>query len=239
MYKVELPNFEGPLDLLLFFIKRDELDIYDIPIARITSEFLDYVRLMELLDLELAGEFLVMASMLMQIKVRMLLPREERGENEEAEEEDPRSELVRRLLEYKRYKESAEQLAKRAEVERYAYYRQFFKADAVSTDDEEDLLSNVTLFDLIAAFKRAMERAPREAPKHRIEFEPVTIEEQADFIMGELQEKKQISFFTATNALHIGAVIVTFLAILELMRAGRLAIRQSAAFEDILLYRPD
>lgn len=108
-YVVSLPNFEGPLDLLLFFIKRDELDIYDIPIAQITEEFLVYTHALQMLDLEQAGEFIVMAATLMQIKAKMLLPKPERVSDEE-EEEDPRAELVRRLLEYKQYKEIAEQL---------------------------------------------------------------------------------------------------------------------------------
>ena len=111
-YVVSLSNFEGPLDLLLFFIKRDELDIYDIPIARITEEFLLYTQALQMLDLEQAGEFIVMAATLMQIKAKMLLPKPERGP-EEDDEEDPRAELVRRLLEYRQYKEIAEGLKDR------------------------------------------------------------------------------------------------------------------------------
>ena len=110
MYRVQLNNFEGPLDLLLFFIKRDELDIYDIPISYITEQFLDYITLMEELDLDVASEFVLMASMLMSIKAKMMLPREE-SEEDEIDETDPRYELVQRLLEYKRYKEMAEKMA--------------------------------------------------------------------------------------------------------------------------------
>src|SRR4030066_327547 len=109
MYRVKLTEFEGPLDLLLFFIKRDELDIYDIPISKITQEFLEYLHLMTTLDLEVAGDFIVMAATLMQIKVRMLLPREI---GPDGEEEDPRAELVRRLIEYKRYKEMSQEFSK-------------------------------------------------------------------------------------------------------------------------------
>ncbi|MFM8179210.1 MAG: segregation and condensation protein A, partial [Candidatus Kapaibacterium sp.] len=123
-YTVKLPNFEGPLDLLLFFIKRDELDIYDIPIGKITREFLEYIRLMQLFDLELAGEFLVMASSLMQIKVRMLLPKEVDEKGEEVPGDDPRAELVQQLLQYSQYKEVSREFSEREEAQRYVYYRQ-------------------------------------------------------------------------------------------------------------------
>ena len=133
MYSIKLDNFEGPLDLLMFFIKRDELDIYDIPIASITQEFLEYVRIMELLDLELAGEFVVMAATLLGIKAQMLLPRETAvgPDGVEVELEDPRSELVQKLLEYKRYKEVADQLSTQADEQRYVLYRQVFEAEEI------------------------------------------------------------------------------------------------------------
>ncbi len=130
MYTIRLTNFEGPLDLLLFFIKRDELNIYDIPISRITKDFLDYTRLIQLFDLELAGDFLVMASTLVQIKTLMLLPSSETINPETGEEEDPRALLIERLLAYKQFKEAASELAVRAEEQKYVYYRQFFDGDA-------------------------------------------------------------------------------------------------------------
>jgi segregation and condensation protein A len=122
VYRVQLNNFEGPLDLLLFFIKRDELDIYDIPISYITNQYLEYVNLMEELDLDVASEFILMASMLMSIKAKMMLPREE-DENEEIDETDPRYELVQKLLEYKRYKEMAIKMADIDEETRKRYKR--------------------------------------------------------------------------------------------------------------------
>ena len=128
MYRVKLTDFEGPLDLLLFFIKRDELDITDIPIAQITKEYLDSLQLMASLDLEVAGEFIVMAATLMQIKVRMLLPRDESAEAEE----DPRAELVRRLIEYKRFKEMSRSMSTMEEQQRKVYFREFFHADTAS-----------------------------------------------------------------------------------------------------------
>src|SRR3990172_9158651 len=138
MYTIKLTDFEGPLDLLLFFIKRDELDIYDIPIAKITKEFLDYVHFMESLDLEVAGEFLVMTAELMQVKVRMLLP----PEPGEEEEQDPRANLVKRLVEYKRFKEVAVGMTKREEERRKVYSRGYFEADEriMMEDEDENLL---------------------------------------------------------------------------------------------------
>ncbi len=239
MYNVRLPNFEGPLDLLLFFIRRDELDIYDIPIAYITKEFLEYTRLMELLDLELAGEFLVMAAALMQIKVRMLLPKEEKEGDEAQEEEDPRAELVRKLLEYKRYKEMAGKLNVMSEEQRYVYYRQFFKGDVVaSADNEEDMLRNVTLFHLLAAFRKALEKAPRELNPHRVEQVAVTVEEQADYILTFFQTRKQITFSEVSTNLPRIVLVVTFLALLELLRSQRVAMRQEDSFSEILLFEP-
>src|SRR5512139_2265702 len=147
MYRVKLTEFEGPLDLLLFFIRRDELEITDIPISRITQEFLEYLHLMASLDLEVAGEFIVMAATLMQIKVRMLLPRDENAE----EEEDPRAELVRRLVEYKRYKEMSQRMSSMESEQRKVYYRRFFVADPKlePAEDTQDSLKDISLFNLI------------------------------------------------------------------------------------------
>ena len=160
MYRVKLTEFEGPLDLLLFFIRRDELEIEDIPISRITREFLDYLHVMAQLDLEIAGDFIVMAATLMQIKVRMLLPRDENAE----EEEDPRAELVRRLIEYKRFKELSQQMGTLEEEQRRVYYRKFFAADTHEEPAEvkEETLADVSLFNLIAAFRGAMDHMPRK-----------------------------------------------------------------------------
>lgn len=236
MYKVRLPNFEGPLDLLLFFIRRDELDIYDIPIAEITNKFLEYVRLMKLLDLELAGEFLVVAAMLMQIKAKMLLPKEEGAEEEQDDEFDPRTELVQRLLEYKRYKEVSEHMGTMSENERYVYYRQFFKGDVVKRDEDEEL-ANVTLFDLIAAFKRALDNAPRKTV-HEVVKPVASIEDRAGVVLARLEEQGETTFFEVVKDVERIVVVVTFLALLELIRGRRIAIKQSDHFEDILIYRP-
>lgn len=154
MYRVQLNNFEGPLDLLLFFIKRDELDIYDIPISYITKQFLEYINLLEELDLDVASEFILMASMLMSIKAKMMLPREDSDE-EELDETDPRYELVQRLLEYKRYKEMSEKMADMDEETRKKYMRGYPEADTVEQQATGEALQDVTMFDLIAAFKKS------------------------------------------------------------------------------------
>ena len=194
-YKVRLDRFEGPLDLLLFFIKRDELDIYDIPIFRITQEFLEYMRMLQSLDLEVAGEFIVVAAELCEIKAKMLLPREERVDG--VEEEDPRADLVRRLLEYRRFKEMSQELQHMSEAQRKVYFRQFFKEDDRTTnvvEEEENLLKNVTLFHLLNAFRRAMERAPRIKRTHDVEMIPVTVEEQSEIILSSVSLRGELMF---------------------------------------------
>jgi segregation and condensation protein A len=235
-YSISLPNFEGPLDLLLFFIKRDELDIYDIPIATITMEFLDYIRLMELLDLELAGEFLVMASSLVQIKARMLLPKEEK-ENGEPDEDDPRNELIQRLLEYRRYKEMSEKFSTLYEEQRYAYYRKFFDADIKAEETGEEMLKNVTLFDLLSAFKKAIEKAKKEPRAHQILRISVTIEEQVEFILTAVRSRPQVYFAELFDDGERIVLVVSFLALLELIRSRAVGVRQDEIFGDILIYQ--
>lgn len=236
-YVVSLSNFEGPLDLLLFFIKRDELDIYDIPIARITEEFLLYTQALQALDLEQAGEFIVMAATLMQIKAKMLLPKPERGPDEE-EEEDPRMELVRRLLEYKQYKEVAEDLRDREEEQRYVFYRQYFKADEriIPEETPEEVLKNVTLFDLLTAFKRALDRAPKRTV-HLVEQISYTVEEQTEYVLSVFSHRSQVTFFELVDRMERIGIIVTFLSLLELIKNKFVAFQQDDSFEDVLLYK--
>ena len=233
MYKVRLENFEGPLDLLLFFIKRDELDIYDIPIAYITKEFLDYLHLMQELDLDVAGDFIVMAATLMQIKVRMLLPRDETQE----EEEDPRAELVRRLLEYKRYKEMAGEMQKMEMAARRLHFRKFFEADPKDLGDaeEKDLLKDMTLFDLIAAFKFAMDHMPKRTI-HEVQKIPVSVEEQAQFIRNVVGERGSLSFVDLVGTMEEKIrIVVTFIALLEMVRQRVVNVRQLDSYANILI----
>jgi segregation and condensation protein A len=233
LYKIKLDQFEGPLDLLLFFIKRDELNIYDIPISRITKEFLEYVNLIKMLDLEVAGDFILMASTLMHIKVRMLLPREL---DEKGEEIDPRAELVKALLEYKRYKEVTEDLAYFESSQRKLSYRGNFSADEKIVIPEYDiLLKNVTTYDLAKTFKRILENITEE-PVHEISKVNVSIDEQISFILGKIEERKSVSFLVLVKEIKEKIrIIVTFIAILELVKMHKINIKVSRSFNDFLI----
>jgi segregation and condensation protein A len=218
MYRVQLKNFEGPLDLLLFFIKRDELDIYDIPISHITTEFLEYIHLMEELDLDVASEFILMASILMSIKARMMLPRDEE-EDKELDEDDPRYELVQKLLEYKRYKEMAEKMVVIDEETRKKYYRGYFDEDEVEKQASGEALKDVTLFDLMAAFQKVLTDIKRQRSYHKVERVSHTIEDQTEFVLRSLREKGRQSFLQLCQAFtNKMAVVVTFLAVLEMLK---------------------
>jgi segregation and condensation protein A len=252
-YKIRLPLFEGPMDLLLFFIKRDELDVYDIPVHHITKEFLEYLRLMQALDLEVAGDFIVVAAELCQIKAKMLLPREERTE-EGIEEEDPRADLVRRLIEYRRFKEMSQELSTLSEEARKLYYREYFKGDdrTVPTDqeEEENVIGNVTLFHLLTAFRKAMERAPLIKRSHDVELIPVTVEEQSEMILDTLALKGEMNFIelfsdfidaSSVEELSLPVrlrLVVTFVALLDLVKNQLIALRQHEAFDEIILFKP-
>ncbi len=238
-YRVQLSNFEGPLDLLLYLIKKDEVDIYDIPIADITRQYLQYVELIKELDLELAGEFILMAATLIQIKVRMLLPKPE-GEEEELEE-DPRAELVRQLLEYKRFKEVAEEIGEieQRQLRKYPrsdfnWLRQYNVKEEVSS---ETLLKDVSLFDLLTAFKFVLDRMPKVSA-HEIETVGLTVEDQIEFISNQLLEKERFSFFELTASMKYRVeIVVTFMAMLELIRMHVIRIQQATMFGDVWLIR--
>ncbi len=235
MYTIKLNDFEGPLDLLLFFIKRDELDIYDIPIASITREFLDYMHFLQQFDLEIAGEFLVMAAELMQIKVKMLLPPEQSDE----EELDPRANLVQRLVEYKRFKEMSLQMKNREEEQMKVHYRGYHSADEHVVEEEtgEDMIRDVTFFDLIASFKFAMDRMPKKFV-HEIEKLNVTIEEQITYIEEFFSRRSEATFYDLvkdfTERIRI---VVTFLALLEVIRAKKIIVRQLKPYGDLSIMR--
>jgi segregation and condensation protein A len=231
VYRVKLTDFEGPLDLLLFFIKRDELDIYNIPISKITKEFFEYLHLMATLDLEVAGEFIVMAATLMQIKVRMLLPRDENA----TDEEDPRAELVRRLVEYKRFKEMAGELSEMEEEQRKVYYRRFFQADTrvMAEDDDDEFLQDISLFNLIAAYKAALDHMPKKVV-HEVQLLNVSVEEQMSFVLDFLR------VHGASTLLQLVAhmvdkirIIVTVMAILELTKNKVISISSVEGKDDI------
>ncbi len=235
MYKIKLDHFEGPLDLLLFFIKRDELNIYDIPISSITKEFLDYVNLIKNLDLEVAGDFILMASTLMHIKVRMLLPREI---DEKGEEIDPRAELVQALLEYKRYKEMAEELSLLESEQRKLNFRGNFSADQKEAPPEYDiLLRNVTIYDLTRAFKKVIDGL-KEVPVHNVVRVNVTIDQQIQFILDKLAESGELHFQSLVKGMKDKIrIVVTFIALLEMTKSGSIGIKESSEFNDFVLVK--
>jgi segregation and condensation protein A len=233
MYRVRLTDFEGPLDLLLFFIKRDELDIYNIPIAKITKEFLSYLHLMASLDLEVAGEFIVVAAELMQIKVRMLLPRDETS----PEEEDPRAELVRRLIEYKRFKEMSQEMSKMELEQRKVHYRGFFHADAKlePAEDPQESLREISLFNLIAAFKKAMDQMPRKVV-HEVSLLTVTVDEQMSFVMDFLRVHGPTTLLRMiAHMTEKIRVIVTIIALLELTKNKIISLDAVGAEDDVAI----
>ena len=235
MYKIKLDQFEGPLDLLLFFIKRDELNIYDIPISKITKEFLDYVNLIKMLDLEVAGDFILMASTLMHIKVRMLLPREV---DEKGEEIDPRSELIQALLEYKKYKEMSEELSFFETSQRKINYRGNYSADEkITPPDYEILLKNVTIFDLAKAIKRVLDSIKPEV-FHEIKKINISVEDQVSFIMNNLEKETELHFLSLINEMREKIrIVITFVALLELTKMGMIGIKESPKFNDFVLFK--
>ncbi|GAB1430759.1 segregation/condensation protein A [Ignavibacteria bacterium] len=237
MYSVHLPNFDGPFDLLLYFIERDELDIRDIPIASIARDFLDYVRLMQLFDLELAGDFLVMAATLMQIKAKILLPASA-NDTPETSEDDPRAELAQRLMTYRIFKEAAKNLGVRAEEHRYELYRRMFDGEQRHLP-YGDSLKNATLFDLIRALQKAIARAPREIPPHIVQSREVTVEDRIEEIRTMLAAHRSISFFRLVESLPRSYIVATFLAVLDMVKSGLVRIIQHNYTEDILIERPE
>lgn len=229
-YHVRLTQFEGPLDLLLHLIRRDKINIYDIPISHITREYLSYIEVMQELRLEVAGQFFVMAATLMRIKVQMLLPRRPDDEDEE----DPREELVRNLLEYRKFKEAANHFADRESDRRKVFTR---PAARPPEGEQDTSLMEVSIFDLVDAFKKVMEDLKKQI-SYRIEKESHTVEEKIDLVRDRVAASSEVLFselFSGdTDRLEI---IVTFLAILEMVRLGELSARQMTSSGDVWLYR--
>ncbi|MCX7591866.1 MAG: segregation/condensation protein A [Kiritimatiellae bacterium] len=232
-YKVELEVFEGPLDLLLYLIKKDEVDIYNIPIERITSQYMEYLNLMRMLDLNIAGEFIVMAATLMMIKSRMLLPPEERGETEE-EEEDPRWDLVRQLVAYKKFKDAAMHLQ-----EREAAQMDVFTLGGEQVIPEAPITSlplhDISLFDLIAAFNDVLKNAKPEIVGEILGYQ-FTVADKIEEITRTVSGEKEIAFLSLFRP---GAcrqeIICTFLALLELIRLRRVTVTQTTRFGEIIV----
>jgi len=234
LFKVKLDHFEGPLDLLLFFIKRDELDIYDIPISHITNEYLTYLDFIEMLDLEQAGDFILLAATLMQIKARMLLPVEV---DEKGEEIDPRAELVSRLIEYKKYKEMTEEFALLENRMMKINFRSNFSLDEKEKPaDLESFLRNVTVYDLARVFKNIMTEMKNE-PVHEIKRPPVSLDEQISYVRDKIKQHKRINFRELAKEIDIKLkLIYTFIALLELVKSKYIGIQITENFNDFTLY---
>ena len=242
-FTIKLPKFEGPFDLLLFFIERDELDIYDIPIAKITNDFLAYIRELEALNIDLASEFIVVAATLMRIKAKLLLPR--KPVDEQGNEIDPREELVSRLLEYKSYKSVLDELRQleeeRATREGRGNVVKELKDIAVKALVDNEL-EDLTLFRLLRVFERIMRQFDEEQkrPIHRIYTYNYTVETQRDFILSKIEKGKKsefgLIFGALENRLH---AIITFLALLEMLNRQELHIVQGEGINNFWLALPE
>ena len=231
-YRVKLEVFEGPLDLLLHLIKKEEVDIYDIPVARITDEYLQYLNLLETMNLDVAGEYLVMAATLTHIKSRMLLPPSE--DDTEEPDEDPRADLVHQLVEYQRYREAAVALGERAVLT-----RDVFRRDPAAPDNDRGegiRLRDVTIGDLLEAFREVMERSLRES-FHEIVHEEISVDECVQLIVRRMEMDGPLRF----RDLFAGApsrrrLVATFLALLELVKQQAIHARQEEDGAEILLF---
>jgi len=235
--KLKLEVFEGPLDLLLYLIKKDEVDIYDIPIERITSQYMEYLGLMRMLDLDIAGDFLVMAATLLMIKSRMLLPPEERPELE-PEEEDPRWDLIRKLVEYKKFKDAAGTLHEMESIQSNTFIRGGEEIP-IATSPEVDL-DEVTIFDLISVFNEALKRIQPDNLVGEIVAERITVADKIEFLLAKMKAETSVLFFTLFDHLATRHEIVcTFLALLELVRLHQIIAKQDRHFGDIVIVRTD
>ena len=233
-FQVHLKNFQGPMDLLLYFIRRDELDIYDIPIARITKKFIEVIEQWERLNMIVAGEFIDMASILMRIKAKILIPRPEF--DEDGEIVDPRAELMQKLIDYKRYRDAAGMLKSLAEEKYHMLPRHFDQVvPAIHADEVEHLLQNVTLYDLARVFKKTMENRP-VISQFELNREPVKLEQQKEIIFKFFDGDGRLKFSNLLKHLKTRIeIIVTFLAILDLVRDGLCTLDQVDVFGDIEL----
>jgi segregation and condensation protein A len=235
-FAVRIQQFEGPLDLLLHLIRKNEVNVHDIPIALITQQYLDAIGLMEELDLDIAGEYLVMAATLIHIKSKMLLPRPETAAGVEGEEEDPRDALVRRLLEHEKFKAAAELLHEREQVRAAQWQRPDERIAALAGDDYEAELE-VDLFSLLTAFQAVVQRA-KHRPKVLLPPEHISVEARIEQLLTRLSETEACGFEDLFADTHDRAgLIVTFLALLEMIRLKLIRVFQSGSFGPIRVYK--
>lgn len=235
MFKIKLQDFEGPFDLLLYFIKRDEIDIYNIPIAKITHEFLEYINLMQKLDIEIASEFILMAATLLQIKADMLLRQHEESEDPAPLEDDPRLPLVEQLIEYRKFKEASRYLARQADEFQNHLYRKVFDADSRLNANEVNY-KNASLFSLMDALNSIIKRRNNEITRyHQINLFPVSIDDKKKEILNLVRSKSRFSFLNYIRTFTRIEIVVSFLAILEMARSNEIMILQQNYLDDIII----
>jgi segregation and condensation protein A len=238
-FAIRLPAFEGPLDLLLYLIRRNEVDIYDIPIKQVTEQYIDILSSMDILDLEIAGEFFVMASTLMYIKSRMLLPKKDQGNNEDIEDEehDPRWELVQQLLEYRKFKEAAEDIQKLI-LNSNDLIARIGPKDSIEAVERP--LKPVDRVDLWNTFNQVLRRLAERITEGEIHAEQVTVSDRMELILKRIQDQSSFLFselFESTTTLT--TIVASFLAVLELARLGKIHLHQESTFADIRCERAE
>jgi segregation and condensation protein A len=232
-HKIQLDIFEGPLDLLLYLVRKEEVDIYEVNLTKIATQFIEYIELMREFDLEVAGEFLVMASTLMFIKSRELLPKELQTEaTDEEDENDPRWELIRQLVEYKKFKDAAANLQEKEALQEAIYPR--IPARPEFAYEGPALRPNVSIFDLVNAVSSILKRHNQRADTRDVFAEPWTVSEKIESIAALLKEKRHMRFSEIFEKMsHRTEVVVTFLALLELIRLKQIRVAQAEPFAEI------
>ncbi|MAV84225.1 MAG: chromosome segregation protein ScpA [Puniceicoccaceae bacterium] len=236
-FAIRLPTFEGPMDLLLYLIRRSEVDIYDIPIERVTEQYIEILGSMETLDLELAGEFFVMASTLMYIKSRMLLPKKDQGSNEDVEDDDidPRWELVQQLLEYRKFKEAAEDIRKLI-LSSNDLISRVGPRDALEAVERP--LKPVDRVDLWNIFNSVLRRLAERIDEGQINAEQVTVADRMELVLHRIKHKDNFLFSDLfESSTTITTIVATFLAVLELTRLDKITLKQDRSFADIRCMR--
>ena len=233
MHKVEIDQFQGPLDLLLYFIRRDEIDINDIPIAKITAEYLQIVEDMKSMNLSIAGEFILMAATLMRIKSKMLLPRPDLDDL--GEPIDPRTELVQQLIEYKKYKDIADNLSEKWEALSYQHERSLTQS-IDDIEEEINYLKEISVFELAKHFKEVMDRAPEINP-YEVDLNTLDLSDKKQFILSSFDGRGILSFEHLLKSCKSKLeIVITFIALLDLVQQFKIAVFQSSLFEDIEIH---
>ena len=231
MFKVQLEQFEGPLDLLLYFIKRDELDIYDIPISKITADYMETLQVVKEVNISLAGEFIHMAATLMRIKSKMLLPLS--SQNDDDDIEDPRLPLVRQLMEYQRYRDAAQSLNSLAEIRSHYFTRGKLKNISSVEENAAVFVRNISLFDIATYFKAAIDNRPMIG-KYELHREPISIEDQKAKLLAYVDGDGILRFSSLMKRLKDKIeIIITFLAILDLIRESKIIVIQNELFSEL------